>query len=1203
MAIEAARQVQITNEIDESLIRLTGIQFLEELSLSALEEESGSIETNLTLHLEERTKFRFFIFANDSRRGSSWQKLCVGNIHFTSERSLAMSHRGVVHDHDEALMAYIDSFGAFSEVGLDQLQVNGNSASGRFMSTSDCVDYLLAPSLFAPLLQVPKMLLLGHGLPALYRHEAIDCLDVPTAGSIRNGGFDICLTQHEGTRGSSDLVVRDLDEGNRFIGIYGLRSRLVRQVQRKAPLDSLFFQPRVHPDISFLHRSSPLSMSHVIELVTHKWPMCDIGIMSVASGVEETIFQHLSGIRDHERPRFRSLHLISERDSHISNKRVRKVERFGADQKFHFVVTGAQMLPSSSAHLHVNGLACVPIENEDTRALFEDAFDFVAEIPDLGGPSWLLGRVRDMQNGLPEPRKVRLVECDGWQLPSSPRFDVFESIRLDRENSNTVSILFQQDNESERSDLIVLDCGKESMLTTWSGSELLPWMQSVVDRVDNFLWVSNQTDESPFTGVAGSFVRTIQSEHPSMKAASLLFKDNNDPDFFARAISDVYDRMVHGSCEVEIIAQNRQIHVLRYQPDDELSASVGVAPPRWSSTASVSSCSYEVSLASSREVALLCDRSDRFVTSDNDVQVNIETSVVDCDDVVYFGDASVHHHSPGSLGQFFAGVIISGAGCDQRSNTEVVGWGAGAHSSSLHLPEANTFPKPENMAPAEAAMRFAALSAAFAVVDGSARARPGETVKILVSGVLADALTKVCNYLGVCPKFDPDSNGEFTVTFDPTTGLSVNGNRVSVQDYMRSGRFREYVHKFFTEEFALRTTASALPLWKLQNAFENACLEPISTVLEHTGLEQAQKYCMVYRKAARLFQEDAAYIIVGGLGGLGKYLCQWMIANGARHLVVLSRSGLTSEEARSAVERLQKLGAELSVFRCDATNRAAVDEALDAIRKQRPIRGCLNMVLVLEDSPLLTMKPAQWDRALRTKVDSTWNLHEATLRDNLDHFIMFSSVSSISGNRTQSNYATGNAFLNSMAQYRRSRGLPGVAVALGAMSGIGVVAEDHDLLRTLNQCGLRILGPDDFEKIMEAAIFESRHPDRSLLSVGFKMFETLDGVVQSSPEENQLFWTESAEFGFLLDHQMSASGPAKSISLLEQLRSQSDEVARDSLLQGFLLCLSSVLGYEAASLDPASSLASYGLDSLNAVSCRYWFFKRMYPIQCSCSSS
>lgn len=63
------------------------------------------------------------------------------------------------------------------------------------------------------------------------------------------------------------------------------------------------------------------------------------------------------------------------------------------------------------------------------------------------------------------------------------------------------------------------------------------------------------------------------------------------------------------------------------------------------------------------------------------------------------------------------------------------------------------------------------------------------------------------------------------------------------------------------------------------------------------------------------------------------------------------------------------------------------------------------------------------------------------------------------------------------------------------------------------------------------------------------------------------------------------------MSLREHLKEQDGEPAHKSLLQAFLVCLSNILGYDVGDLDPASSLASYGIDSLNAVSCRYWFFK------------
>ena len=58
------------------------------------------------------------------------------------------------------------------------------------------------------------------------------------------------------------------------------------------------------------------------------------------------------------------------------------------------------------------------------------------------------------------------------------------------------------------------------------------------------------------------------------------------------------------------------------------------------------------------------------------------------------------------------------------------------------------------------------------------------------------------------------------------------------------------------------------------------------------------------------------------------------------------------------------------------------------------------MVLFLDNSLFLTMAGVQWDRVLRSEIDTTWNMHQVTLGDELDMLIMFSSISFISGNRT-----------------------------------------------------------------------------------------------------------------------------------------------------------------------------------------------------------
>lgn len=355
---------------------------------------------------------------------------------------------------------------------------------------------------------------------------------------------------------------------------------------------------------------------------------------------------------------------------------------------------------------------------------------------------------------------------------------------------------------------------------------------------------------------------------------------------------------------------------------------------------------------------------------------------------------------------------------------------------------------------------------------------------------------------------DGGTEADFLVTSDSARGLLVNGKRISVKNYMTSDDLNEWLVESLSCYPKLQSPLLHFEVKDFQSAFEATKSCQGLSLLVHDETWNLKRHLLTHNPTGNLFRSDAAYVVVGGLGGLGRYLMTWMVNKGARHLVTLSRSVLDSADAGPTVAAVQELGADIRVYRGDACNAEMVSQVMVEVRKHRPIRGCLNMALALDNSPFMILKGSLWDRALRSKVDSTWNLHQATLSDELDMFIMFSSISSIAGNRTHANYATGNSFQNAMAYYRRSLGLPGMVIALGAMSGIGVLANNYDLLRTLSKSGLQALRPDQFTTIMEAAVFESQHGDRSLISTGFEMFETLDDVVQSTPHQNQLFWTE-----------------------------------------------------------------------------------------------
>lgn len=99
------------------------------------------------------------------------------------------------------------------------------------------------------------------------------------------------------------------------------------------------------------------------------------------------------------------------------------------------------------------------------------------------------------------------------------------------------------------------------------------------------------------------------------------------------------------------------------------------------------------------------------------------------------------------------------------------------------------------------------------------------------------------------------------------------------------------------------------------------------------------------------------------------------------------------------------------------------------------------------------MTHLQWERTIRSKTQTSWNLH-TLLPENLDFFILLSSISGIIGNPGQSNYAAGCTFQDALAQYRIQNGQRALSIDLGVIRDMGVVAESEDLQKKLT-LGLR----------------------------------------------------------------------------------------------------------------------------------------------------
>jgi len=188
------------------------------------------------------------------------------------------------------------------------------------------------------------------------------------------------------------------------------------------------------------------------------------------------------------------------------------------------------------------------------------------------------------------------------------------------------------------------------------------------------------------------------------------------------------------------------------------------------------------------------------------------------------------------------------------------------------------------------------------------------------------------------------------------------------------------------------------------------------------------------------FRPDASYLITGGLGGLGLVVAHWMVQRGARHLILLGRSK-ASDSAERAVAAMRELGCEVLTWQADVAHEDEVASVLMKIRESLPsLRGIIHAAGVVDDGIMLQLDQERFRRVMSPKVSGAWNLHQQSLDDPLDFFVLFSSLASMLGSAGQSNYAAANAFLDGLAHYRRGLGRPALSINWGPWAEVGMAA-------------------------------------------------------------------------------------------------------------------------------------------------------------------
>ncbi|KAI0429154.1 hypothetical protein F5Y09DRAFT_268995 [Xylaria sp. FL1042] len=353
------------------------------------------------------------------------------------------------------------------------------------------------------------------------------------------------------------------------------------------------------------------------------------------------------------------------------------------------------------------------------------------------------------------------------------------------------------------------------------------------------------------------------------------------------------------------------------------------------------------------------------------------------------------------------------------------------------------------------------------------------------------------------------------------------------------------------------------------------------------------------KKSSVQLDGAASYLLVGGLGGLGRSMSIWMAERGARNFTFLSRSAGSGRHDADFVREMESMGCTIQLVRGDVTNADDVARAVNGT--VAPLKGIVQMSMVLRDQMFDGMSLEDWNAVTRPKIQGTWNLHNITSAKqlDLDFFLLFSSLSGVVGQVGQSNYASANTFLDAFVQYRTGLGLPCTAIELGAVEGVGYLSENQELLRKMQGNGWRAVQETELLEALDLAMkpSASTHTGQRARQVsgafilGFAPTTPLSSADSSARMRSDV---RLAAYHNVQDSNAKATSTNEGLSaLLASLRKNPAQIGLSETTAALATeigrKLFSVLLIVDRDIDVKATTADLGLDSLVAVELRGWW--------------
>jgi acyl transferase domain-containing protein/NADPH-dependent curcumin reductase CurA len=429
-------------------------------------------------------------------------------------------------------------------------------------------------------------------------------------------------------------------------------------------------------------------------------------------------------------------------------------------------------------------------------------------------------------------------------------------------------------------------------------------------------------------------------------------------------------------------------------------------------------------------------------------------------------------------------------------------------------------------------------------------------------------------------------------------GRFVEIGKTGVWDASRVAAFNNSIHYHVIDLAPVIEHDSpkiASHLHKLCQLFANGSIHPlpvtvfpfeeVSAAFSHMAHAKHIGKIVVAQPRPLHIRSDSTYLVTGGTGGIGLKLAQFLVDRGARHLVLVSRSGATKETA-SAIHKLTHTDARIESRALDIADAQKLAALLDEIKqKMPPLRGILHAAGTLHDTVISNQTAENFHSVFAAKALGAWNLQKLTATYALDFFVLFSSLASVTGSSGQSNYAAANAFLDALAHHRFRHGLAAQSINWGAWAEVGMAARTESQTHRRPIPGMRSMSVDQ----SLAALEEITQRDSAQLiaaDVDWSQWKNPPAILASLATP-QPAAAHAPELQTSTTHESADGTKATLPSIHDQLLAAPPSNRRALLIQYLREQALRVLGLsDSHFIDERQPLMKMGLDSLMAVEFR-----------------